>query len=149
VNLRKANDNEYPYRLVLADDDSLYRLALKRILEEKSDLEIVGEANDGFELLSILSSVKPIPQMAIVDISMPNLGGIKATSKIKSTYPGVKVLILSIHREKEYIREALAAGADGYLLKEDADTELFSAIKKIRQGGVYLSSVLVKDREPD
>ncbi|MDH5385177.1 MAG: response regulator transcription factor, partial [Candidatus Aminicenantes bacterium] len=84
--MRKANDNEYPYRLVLADDDSLYRLALKRILEEKSDLEIVGEANDGFELLSILSSIKPIPQMAIVDISMPNLGGIKATSKIKSTY---------------------------------------------------------------
>jgi two-component system response regulator NreC len=141
--------HESPYRLVLADDDAMYRLALKGVLEEKRDLEIEGEANDGFELLAILSSISPIPQMAIVDVSMPNLGGIKATSRIKSTYPGVKVLILSIHREEEYIQEALAAGADGYLLKEDANTELFSAIKKIRQGGIYLSSVLVKVREPD
>ncbi len=136
--------SKYTYRLVVADDDFVCRRAVKRILEEKRDLEVTGEAGDGLELLSFLDLNKPIPQMAILDISMPKLGGIEATLKIKSAYPGMKVLILSIHREEEYVREALAAGADGYLLKEDADAELFSAIEKIRLGDIYVSSHLTK-----
>jgi DNA-binding NarL/FixJ family response regulator len=111
---------------------------------EKGDLEVIGEAGDGIELLEFLNLIESAPQMAIVDISMPNLGGIEATAKIKSAYPGMKVLILSMHREKEYVRGALSAGADGYLLKEDANTELFLAIEKIRRGGVYISPLLTE-----
>jgi two-component system, NarL family, response regulator NreC len=135
----------YPYRVVLADNDGLYRHVLKGILEAGRSLEVSGEAGDGLQLLSLLSSIPTAPQMAIVDISMPKLGGIGATSKIKSAYPLLKVLIVSIHMEKEYVREALDAGADGYILKEGADSELFLAIETIRRGGIYISPVLMRD----
>ena len=135
---------ECTYRVVLADDHAMFRNDLRRILVEKDDLEVIGEASDGFELLEFLNLIESAPQMAIIDISMPNLGGIEATSKIKSTYPGMKVLILSMHREKEYVHGALSAGADGYVLKEDANAELFSAIEKIRRGGVYISALLTE-----
>lgn len=141
--------NLCPYRIVLADDDALYRLVVKRILEENPDLEVSGEAGDGLELLSLLAVTKSAPQMAIVDISMGCLGGIETTSRIKGSYPGMRVLILSIHREKEYVLGALAAGADGYLLKEDADTELLAAIRKIRQGSVFVSSHLAETAVPE
>jgi DNA-binding NarL/FixJ family response regulator len=136
--------SEFPYRVVLADDDVLYRRVLKTILEGGRDLEVVGEAGDGLQLLGLLGSIPSAPHLAIVDISMPNLGGIGATSRIKSAYTGMKVLIVSIHVEKEYVREALSAGADGYLLKEGADSELFSAIEKIRRGGIYISPILIR-----
>jgi DNA-binding NarL/FixJ family response regulator len=134
----------YPYRVVLADDHAMFRNHLRRILVERGDLEVIAEACDGIELLEFLNLNESAPQMAIIDISMPNLGGIEATSKIKSTYPNMKVLILSMHREKEYVRGALSAGADGYLLKEDANAELFSAIEKIRRGRVYISPLLIE-----
>ena len=133
---------ECPYRIVLADDHAMFLRDLKRILRERSDLEVTGEAGDGRELLEILSLMVPVPNMAIVDISMPHMDGIKATAAIKRTYPGMKVLILSMHQDKLYVQRALSAGADGYLLKENADAELFPAIEKIRQGGVYLSQHL-------
>jgi DNA-binding NarL/FixJ family response regulator len=130
---------ECPYRVVLADDHAMFRHGLKNVLARKGDLDVVGEAGDGLELLTLLTSAKLAPHMAILDISMPNLGGLEATSKIKSAHPDMKVLILSMHREKEYVHKALSVGADGYLLKQDSSAELFSAIEKIRQGGVYLS----------
>lgn len=131
--------SECPYRVVLADDHAVFRCDLKRLFRQRSDLEIAGEAGDGVELLEILGLMAPAPQMVIVDIVMPQMGGIKATTAIKRTYPGMKVLILSMHREAQYVQGALAAGADGYLLKENADAELFPAMVKIRQGGVYIS----------
>ena len=133
---------ECPYRVVLADDHAMFRNDLRRILFEKGDLEVIGEAGDGIELIEFLNLIESAPQMAIIDISMPNLGGIEATSKIKSIYPDMKVLILSMHREKEYVHKAFSVGADGYLLKQDSSDELFAAIEKIRQGGVYLSPFL-------
>lgn len=133
---------EGPYRVVLADDHSMFRQGLKRVLIKEGDLEVVGEAADGLELLTLLTSAKLAPHMAILDISMPNLGGLEATPKIKSAYPEMKVLILSMHREKEYVHKALSLGADGYLLKQDSSAELFTAIEIIRQGGVYLSPLL-------
>jgi DNA-binding NarL/FixJ family response regulator len=133
---------EGPYRVVLADDHSMFRQGLKSVLIKEGDLEVVGEAADGLELLTLLTSAKLAPHMAILDISMPNLGGLEATPKIKSAYPEMKVLILSMHREKEYVHKALSVGADGYLLKQDSSAELFTAIERIRQGGVYLSPLL-------
>jgi DNA-binding NarL/FixJ family response regulator len=130
------------YRILLADDYEMFRQLLKRTLAERCDMQVVGEASNGLELLNLLKISKLIPHMAIVDITMPNLGGIETTRRIKATYPGVKVLILTIHNEKEYIDQALSVGAEGYLLKEDANTELFSAIETIRRGGIYVSSFL-------
>jgi DNA-binding NarL/FixJ family response regulator len=130
---------ENPYRVVLADDHAVFRQDLKSVLTKEGNLEVVGEAGDGAELLTLLTSAKLAPHMAILDISMPNLGGIEAAARIKRTYPDMKVLILSMHKEREYVLKALSVGADGYLLKQDSSTELFSAIEKIRQGGVYLS----------
>jgi DNA-binding NarL/FixJ family response regulator len=134
-----------PYRIVLADDDVLFRPLLRRLLACGPGLEVAGEAGDGCELLALLGGLWSAPQMAVLDISMPNLGGIDTASRVKATYPGLKILIVSIHREPEYVREAVSAGADGYVLKEDVDTELFPAIEKIRSGGAYFSAHLSAD----
>jgi DNA-binding NarL/FixJ family response regulator len=126
------------YRIVLADDHALIRHGLRRIIEEHTDMEVVGEADDGLELLGSLNSLRP--HMVVLDMSMPKLRGLEAIGEIKLKHPGVKVLVLSMH--KEYVFQALSSGADGYLLKEDASRELFLAIDRIRQGGKYLSHSL-------
>ncbi|MBK5276606.1 MAG: response regulator transcription factor [Desulfuromonadales bacterium] len=123
------------YRIILADDHVLIRHGLKWIIQGVDDLEVIGEAGDGIELLSHLATV--VPQMILLDITMPNLGGIDTIRAIKNKYPEVKILILTMH--KEYLHQALSVGADGYLLKEDADRDLFSAIENIRQGRIYIS----------
>lgn len=136
-----------PYRIVLADDHIMLRQGIKRIIREVADIEVVGEANDGLELLNLLK--KLTPHMVILDISMPNLRGIEVAREIKMICPDVKVLILTMHKDKEYLYHAISAGAEGYLLKEDADTELFSAIETIRQGRVYISPLLSVDFTDD
>jgi len=120
---------------------------VRKIIEESGDMTVVGEAGDGLELLNLLK--KETPDLVILDISMPNLRGIEATAEIKQSYPEVDVLILSMHKRKEYLYHSLNAGAKGYLLKDDTDVELLSAIKKIRGGGVYLSSILSDELTSD
>ena len=129
-----------PYRIILADDHVLIRQGLKRILERVSGIEIIGEANDGLALLRLLN--KLTPNLVLLDISMPNLRGLEAIHEIKAIHSTVKILMLTMHKETEYFQQAISAGADGYLLKEDADSELFSAIEKIRHGKIYISPVL-------
>jgi DNA-binding NarL/FixJ family response regulator len=131
-----------PYRVVLADDHEPFRHGLKKILMEDRQLEVVGEACDGCELLKFLDMNKNMPQLAIIDISMPNLGGIDLTARIKKDHPDMKVLILSNHKDKEYVQGAMAAGANGYLTKVDAAEDLFGAIRKVRQGEIYLSPLV-------
>ncbi len=126
-----------PYRIVLADDHVLVRQGLRRILAERADLEVVGESSDGIELLDLLNHVTT--HLVILDIFMPNLRGIEAIHEIKVAHPDVNVLILTMNKDKEYLYLALSEGAKGYLLKEDADKELFSAIEKVRQGKTYIS----------
>ena len=128
------------YRIVLADDHVMFRQGIKHILESIAGLEIVGEVDDGLQLLECLKTVPA--NMVIIDISMPNIRGIEATREIKIMLPDVKVLILTMHKNKEYVYHAVSSGAEGYLLKEDADTELFAAIDTIRQGGHYISPLL-------
>lgn len=132
-----------PYRIVLADDHKMFRLGVKKIIDETEDLEVVGEVGDGLQLLNLLK--KSMPQMVILDISMPNLRGIEAAREVKILNPNIKILILTMHKNKEYLYHCLAAGAEGYLLKEDTDTELFSAIETIRRGGIYISPFLSMD----
>jgi DNA-binding NarL/FixJ family response regulator len=129
-----------PYSIVLADDHILVRQGIKKIIMEDADMEVVGEAADGIELLEILE--KLTPDLVILDISMPRLRGLAAAAKIKQLYPGIKVLILSMHRSREYLLQALSIGVDGYLLKEDADMALFAAIDMVRQGKTFVSPLL-------
>ena len=127
-----------PYRIVLADHYAPLRQDLKRILWEKSDIEVIGEAGDGLELMNLLSLSKLAPHMVILDPSIPNLQGTEAIRKVKAIHPDVKVLILSMHKDKEYLSQAISHGAEGYLVKEAVDKELLPAIDRIRQGGVYV-----------
>lgn len=131
------------YNIVLADDHAILRQGVRKIIEESEDMTVIGEAGDGMELLGLLK--KTTPDLIILDISMPNLRGIEATSEIKEANPAIKILILSMHKRKEYLYHALSAGAEGYMLKEDTDRELLSAIETIRRGGVYLSPYLSRE----
>jgi two-component system, NarL family, response regulator NreC len=129
-----------PFRVLLADDHAMFRHGVRKILHSIGDLEVVGEASDGLELLGILKHTSP--HMVILDISMPTLRGLEALHEIKIIKPEVKVLILTMHKDKEYLYQAFTAGAQGYLLKEDSDNELISAINIIRKGGTYISMFL-------
>jgi len=137
------------YRIVVADDHALFRQGLKGVLSGAADLEVVGEAGDGLELLNLLKLSKLDPHLVILDISMPNLRGLEAIREIKTMHPNVKILIVTMHKDKEYLYQALADGADGYFLKKDADTELFAAIKRIRNGEIYVSPHLSEKLEDD
>ena len=135
------------YRIVLADDHTMFREGLKKILEQKGDIEVIGEVGDGVALLNLLKEVTP--DMIILDISMPNLGGIEATEEIKLMNSSFKVLILSMHNDREFLSQAISAGVDGYLLKNSAGNELFSAIDTILGGKVYISPSLLEDLPDD
>jgi DNA-binding NarL/FixJ family response regulator len=135
------------YRIVLADDHALFRLGMKKVLSERADLEIVGEAKDGLDLLAVLR--KANPQIVILDISMPHLRGIEAIHEIKQAYPAVKVLMLTMHRDPDYVFQAISAGADGYLLKEDAERDLFLAIDTVRKSQIYLSRLVEEESRQD
>ncbi len=128
------------YEILLVDDHPLVRLGVKRIIEENSDLKVVGELRNGMELLEFLKA--NVPHLIILDVSMPHMGGIEATRMIKASHPEIKILILTLHNRPEYLDQARLAGADGYLLKEEVDKELLSAIGSIRQGRTYLSPLM-------
>ena len=129
-----------PFSILLADDHVMFRRGIQRIIQGINDVEVVGEANDGFELIALLKTTSP--QLVILDISMPNLRGLEATREIKIINPEVKVLILTMHKDQEYLYHAFATGAEGYLLKEDADSELIFAIDTLKKGGTYISPLL-------
>ncbi len=135
------------YRIVLADDHPLFRRGLKGMIEGMQDMEVIGEAGDGRALLSLLGTLTP--DLVILDLSMPQLGGIEAVREIKKHHPNVKALILTMHKDSAYFQEAVSAGAAGYLLKEDTDPDLFSAIATVRQGGIYVSPQLLKGLAED
>ncbi|MCL4502526.1 MAG: response regulator transcription factor [Deltaproteobacteria bacterium] len=128
------------YRIVLAEDHALVREGIKKILEDFDDLQVVGEAGDAFQLLEMLKRLSA--EMVVLDISLPGMSGIVAAKEIKKRHPQLRVLILTMHKKKEYLNDAIAAGADGYLLKEDVARELGSAISKIRHGLIYISPLL-------
>jgi DNA-binding NarL/FixJ family response regulator len=131
------------YRIILADDHALFRQGVRRIIEEIRDFEVVGEVGDGLELLNIFSSANP--DLVVLDIAMPGLRGLEAAKEIRTMRAETEILILTMHRESDYVRHAIKAGVKGYLLKEDADTELISAIRTIREGKQFLSPLLFKD----
>lgn len=130
-------------RVVIADDHTMLRKGICQVIETQKAFSVVGEAGDGVELLNILSTTPA--EVVILDISMPRMRGIEAAREIRSLYPNIKILFLSMHKRKEYLFHAFSAGANGYLLKEDTDTELLIAMDTILGGKAFLSSILVKD----
>ena len=128
------------YSIVLADDHIMFRQGVKRIIEETPGLKVVGEANDGLELLRLLRGQEP--EMVLLDISMPLLRGLEATQEIKKLYPRIKVIILTMHRSREFLQQGLEAGAQGFLLKQGADFELLRAIQAVREGEKFISPLL-------
>jgi DNA-binding NarL/FixJ family response regulator len=129
-------------RVVLADDHTLVRAGLRKLLESISGLEVVGEADDGLALLALAEQLQP--DLVLMDIGMPRLNGLDATIRLLKTWPATRVLILSMHQSEEYVRQALRHGAAGYLLKDAAPTELDLAIEAIRRGETWLSPAVTK-----
>jgi len=129
-----------PYRIVLADDHPLLREAIKKSIEEIPDFQVVGEAGDGLELLELLE--KLVPDLILLDISMPRFNGLQAAGSIKKSYPKVKILILTMIKSRESIQRALQIGVNGYLLKENAFSDLIAAIRTIQKGKTYLSPLI-------
>jgi DNA-binding NarL/FixJ family response regulator len=129
-----------PCRIILADGHLQLREEVKRLLCEVPDCEVVGEAGTELELLALLGSCRQMPHLVILDLFMPGLSGIETLQRIKKGHPGIKVLILTRHEEEIYLRHALSNGAEGYVVKGDAATELVPAIDAIRSGKGYVSS---------
>ena len=135
------------YRILLADDHTLIRRGIRNLISNNPALEVIGEVGDGEELLTFLKTSQP--DLLVLDISMPKLTGIEAVSKVKKLYPRIKILMLTMHKNKQYFYHAMSAGADGYLMKEDSDEELLLAIKRIQDGKSYLSPFLSEDFADD
>jgi DNA-binding NarL/FixJ family response regulator len=126
-----------PIRVVLADDHTLVRAGMRTLLQSLPGIEVVAEAQNGRDVLRLIEQHRP--DVVMMDISMPELNGLEATARVARDWPGVRVIILSMHATEEYVCQALRAGAAGYLLK-DADTaELELAVKSIARGESYLS----------
>ena len=118
--------------VLLVDDHSLVRRGFRRILEDESDLAVVGEASDGAEAVRMARELEP--QVIVMDCALPSMNGLDATRKILATHPGTAVLMLSMHSEVTWVHQVLEAGARGYLLKSIVDMELVTAIRRVAGG---------------
>jgi|SRR5579859_1508894 len=127
-------------RIVVADDHTLVRAGLVTLMARMPEVEVVGEAADGRAALRMVKELKP--DIALMDISMPELNGLDAAEKMRHDAADTKVIILSMHANEEYVAQALKAGASGYLLKDAATAELDMAIKVVAQGQFYLSPAI-------
>lgn len=127
-------------RVLIADDHALVRKGFRRMLEDEADFEVVGEAGNGLEAVSLAHELKP--RVVVMDFTMPGLDGAQATREIRARTPGTAVLMLSMHSGENYIRHALDAGATGYLLKNAVDVDLPEAIRAVARGETYLSASL-------
>lgn len=134
--------NTQKIRLLIADDHAIVREGLKRIIEEHPDMQIVGEARNGDEVLSQIKS--NIIDVLLLDISMPGFEFLSAMQYLKKTYPGIRILVLSVHPEEHYAIRALRAGARGYIEKSHSMEELIRAIRQINQGQTYVTPRLTE-----
>jgi len=125
-----------PIRVVLADDHTIFRAGLRALLELEDDVEVVGEAATGDEATERARELRP--DIVVMDLSMPGGSGLEATRRIAALELGVKVLVLTVHAEEEYLVPVVDAGASGYLTKASADRDLMEAIRTVARGEVYL-----------
>jgi len=129
-------------QIMLVDDHDVVRAGLRELLRTESDLEVIGEASNGFEAIEVLRDIRP--DVVLMDLTMPVMNGLEATRIISREYPECLVLALTAHADKEYFFEMLAAGAKGYITKQAAGEELISAIRSVAAGHVYLQPALAR-----
>src|SRR5262245_28708572 len=127
-------------RVLLADDHAVLRTGLRMLISSQRDLEVVGEARDGDDAVRKAAALRP--DVALVDISMPGAGGIKAIERIRQAAPTTRVLVLTMHDVPAYLRAAVAAGASGYVVKRAADSDLLAAIRDVHRGRTVLDPAL-------
>jgi DNA-binding NarL/FixJ family response regulator len=127
------------HNLVLADDHPRIREYVRNLLASDPELHVTGEVSDGLALLQLMEYSREWPEIIILDITMPKMHGIEAARRIKAQHPEIKIIVLTIHKEREYLQEALSAGAEGYVLKDVIDLELPAAISDILAGRRYVS----------
>jgi DNA-binding NarL/FixJ family response regulator len=134
-------------RILIADDHGIVRSGLRMLLEGQEDMEVIAEASDGAEARDI--AIRERPDLAILDVKMPKLTGLQATREIRDQAPDVSVLILSMYDDERYLFEALKAGASGYVLKAQADSDLLDAVRAVERGEPFLTPeaqrALIKD----
>jgi two-component system response regulator NreC len=129
-------------KLMLVDDHDVVRTGLRSFLETQSGLKVIAEAKNGLEALEQAKQTQP--DIVLMDITMPDMDGMEATRQLKSLYPECQVLVLTVHADKQYFMQMLAAGASGYLTKQAAADELVAAIKAVAAGYVYLQPALAR-----
>ena len=132
-----------PIRIVLADDHALVRDGIRARLDTFADIVIAGEATNGREAIDLVNSLQP--DLVMLDISMPVLGGLQAATTIRAQQPDIGILVLSIYDNSEYVRGALQAGANGYILKDVSATGMVDAIRSVANGGTYFSRKVTPD----
>ena len=136
-----------PIRILLADDHNIMRRELRLLLERQPGFEVVAEAADGREAAERAETTRP--DVAVLDIAMPNMSGIEAAQRIRALLPQAAIVILSMHSDEGYVLRALKAGAKGYLLKDSAESDLIDAIKAVSEGKAFfspeISKILVED----
>lgn len=135
------------FRIVLADDHTLIREGIRQVIENKKDFRVVGEAENGLELLHVVRNVEL--DMVILDVAMPVLRGVEAAAELLKIHPLLDILFLSMHKNPELVSAAFHVGAKGYLLKDDTGTELLHAIEAIRSGKTFISSKLLGEISND
>jgi two-component system response regulator NreC len=137
-------------RILLADDHAVLRSGLRLLLTSQNEYDVVGEASSGTETLSLAEQLQP--DLILLDLSMPSYGGLDALPTLRKLVPSARILILTMHDDPQYLRQALKHGASGYVLKKAADTELLSAIRAVLRGEVYvhpsMTRVLLEDMLP-
>ena len=128
--------------ILLADDHTLVRQGLRKVLEEQPDWHVVAEAGDGREAVRLAEQHKP--DVAIIDVAMPLLNGVETTRQIARRVAGVRILVLSMYADEAYVTQILKAGATGYLLKDSADVDLFQAVSAVAQGKSFFSPAVAR-----
>jgi DNA-binding NarL/FixJ family response regulator len=129
--------------ILIADDHGIVREGLKRLLEAESDFEVCGEAADGREVLDQMADVHP--DVVVLDITMPGLGGLETLEHLRAAHPEVKVVLLSVHGEGPLVQSAAALGVHGYVLKNGAPAEVVSAVRAVTGGGSYFSPPVARE----
>ncbi len=128
--------------VVIADDHAIVRAGLRSLIHDEIGLDLVGEAAGGYEAIDLVQ--KNRPDVLVLDISMPDLDGISVTRKLKLDFPELLILILTLHEDEALVKEAIKAGASGYILKRAAETELISAIQVILRGDMYIDPSMLR-----
>ena len=138
-------------RVLLADDHAVLRAGLRLLLTSTNEYEVIGEASSGTETLTLAEQLQP--DLILLDLSMPALGGLDALRILRKLVPSTKILILTMHDDPQYLRQALKSGASGYVLKKAADVELLSAMRAVLHGDVYvqpsMTRILLEDMLPE